>query len=177
MPLRYLNLDDQTRRFMVEEIDMDIASGALYLSPWLTERGRQDWPQLLRDAAVSGTDATLAAQIPLQGRLAQTAQRKKPKGGFTTYSVPVTAPETMAEGEFNRFYVRGLCRRAIEDGIQQLIIYRAKAVMTPRPGSEEKIGTSVDSAAILADLRTTIGVEPALGMPPGPNSGLTLKLP
>ncbi len=83
----------------------------------------------------------------------------------------------MAEGEFNRFYVRGLCRRAIEDGIQQLIIYRAKAVMTPRPGSEEKIGTSVDSAAILADLRTTIGVEPALGMPPGPNSGLTLKLP
>jgi len=32
MPLRYLNLDDQTRRFIVEEIDMDIASGALYLS-------------------------------------------------------------------------------------------------------------------------------------------------
>ena len=82
----------------------------------------------------------------------------------------------MAEGEFNRFYVRGLCRRAIEDDIHGLIVYRAKAVAVPRPGSEEKIGTSVDPTAILADLRVAIGVEPALGMPPGPNSGLTVKL-
>src|SRR5713226_7932270 len=161
MPLRYLNLDDQTRRFMVEEIDMDIASGALYLSPWLTERGRQDWPQLLRDAAVSGTDATLAAQIPLQGRLAQTAQRKKPKGGFTTYSVPVTAPEVMSEGEFNRFYVRGLCRRAIKDGVKSLVVYRAKAVSKPRPESEAKIGMTIDPAVLLTDLREMTGLEPA----------------
>jgi hypothetical protein len=140
MALNYLNLDDRTRQFMLEEIDMDVANGALYLSPWLTVRGRHDWPQMLRDAAATGTDASLAAQIPLHGRLAQTAQRRKPTGGMTTYNVPYTAPKTMAEGEFNRFYVRALCRRAIEDGINGLIVYRAKAVVTPRPGSQQKLG-------------------------------------
>jgi hypothetical protein len=176
--LRYLNLDDRTRMFMVEEIDLDIAKKVLYLSPWLTERGRHDWPEMLRDAATSGTDATLAAEIPLYRRLAQTAQRRKPKGaGVTMYQVPHTAPDTMAEGEFNRFYVRALCRRALEDKIDGLIVYRAKAVAIPRQGSEEKIGTFVDPASILSDLRTSPGVEPALGMPPGPNSGLTVKLP
>ncbi len=48
---------------------------------------------------------------------------------------------------------------------------------TPRPGSEEKIGTLIDAKAILHDLRTTPGLEPALGLPPGPNSGLSAKLP
>jgi hypothetical protein len=83
----------------------------------------------------------------------------------------------MAEGEFNRFYVRGLCRYALANGIRQLEVYRAKAVDQPRAGSEEKIGTLVDPQAILDDLRVSAGVEPTLGMPPGPNSGLTLKIP
>jgi hypothetical protein len=177
MPLNYQNLDARTRGLMVDEIDIDVASGNLYLSPWLTARGRADWPHLLRDAAERGTDATLALEIPRHGRLRDTAERKKPTGGMTTYRVPITAPDTMAEGEFNRFYVRALCRRAVDDGVPYLVVYRAKEVENPRPGSEEKIGAQVDPAAILADLRSTPGVEPALGLPPGPNSGLTVRLP
>ena len=124
---------------------------------------------MLRDAATSGSDATLASKIPRHGRLEITALRKKPKGtGMTSYTIPPTAPDTMAEGEFNSFYVRGLCRRAIEDEITGLIVYRAKAVANPRPGSEEKIGTVVDPVAVLADLRERRGVEPALGIPPAP---------
>ena len=83
----------------------------------------------------------------------------------------------MGEGEFNRYYCRGLCRRAIEEGVAQLQVYRAKAVAEPRPASQAKIGALVDPAAILDDLRRTQGVEPALGLPPGPNSGLTLRFP
>ena len=133
----------------------------------------------MRDAAASGSDATLASEITKNGRLAKTAQRKKAKGapGMVTYDVPYTAPDTMAEGEFNRFYVRALCRRAIDDKIPALIVYRAKQVAVPRPGSEEKIGTAIDPVAVLADLRESPGVEPALGLPPGPNSGLSAKLP
>lgn len=40
--------------------------------------------------------------------------------------VPVTAPETLSEGEFNRFYARGLCRVAISLGIAAVQVYRAK---------------------------------------------------
>jgi hypothetical protein len=175
MPLNYQNLDARTRALMVEEIDMDVAAGTLYLSPWLTEQGKLDWAQMLRDAATRGSDATLATQIP--GRIVRTAMRRKPNSAeMTPYTVPSTAPDTMAEGEFNRFYVRAICRRAISDGVA-LSVYRAKAVANPRPDSQAKIGTSPDAAALLNDLRTTPGVEPALGLPPGPNSGLTLKLP
>ena len=33
MALNYLNLDDRTRRFMIEEIDMDIADRNMYIIP------------------------------------------------------------------------------------------------------------------------------------------------
>ncbi|BBI63173.1 hypothetical protein HSBAA_44790 [Vreelandella sulfidaeris] len=42
-------------------------------------------------------------------------ERKKPKGGTTIAKIPVTANETLAEGEFNRFYARGFCQRAIKE--------------------------------------------------------------
>ena len=91
--------------------------------------------------------------------------------------VPYTAPETLAEGEFNRFYARGLCRRAIEEGTSQLIVYRAKQVMNARSASQAKIGTKISAKELLQDLRTHPGVDTALGLPQGPNSGLSVKLP
>ena len=177
MPLDYLNLDEQTRPFMVEEIDLDVANDSIYISPNLSEAGVADWPTLIRTAAQSHDDKWLAAQLRGTGRLKDMTERRKPKGGYTTVRVPVTAPDMLAEGEFNRYYARGLCRRAIANGIDRVIVYRAKDVMRPRPDSQAKLGTEHDPAAILADLRSAQGVEPALGIPPGPNSGLTLKLP
>lgn len=177
MPLRYLNLDARTRDFMVEEIDMDASGRKIYISSYLNDLGKRVWPNLLRTAAQSHDDSWLAEQLRDTARLKQTTERKKPKGGYTTVRVPVTAPETLAEGEFNRYYARGLCKRAVEDGIAEVIVYRAKEVRQPRPESEAKIGAKYSPSVVLADLRITQGVERALGIPPGPNSGLTLKLP
>jgi hypothetical protein len=177
MPLNYLDLDARIRAFMCQEIDVDIANGTIYLSPWLSERGRLDWPQLLRDAAASGTDATLTAEISLKERLSPTVQREPAADDTAGERIPSTASETIAEGEFNRFYVRGLCLRAIDDEVPDLIVYRANSTLAPRPGSEEKIGAAVDPTALLVQLRATMGVEPALGLPPDPRSELTLKLP
>jgi hypothetical protein len=42
--------------------------------------------------------------------------------------VPVTAADTLAEGEFNRFYLRGLCRRASAANMAEIEVYRAKEV-------------------------------------------------
>lgn len=177
MGLAYENLDDATRHFMIEEIELDLANGTIYISKYLNPHGCENWSAMLLDAAAHGTDDTLATAIRNGGCLKTHVQRAKPKGGFTTAAVPYTAHETMGEGEFNRFYCRGLCRRAIEEGIPWLEVYRAKAVMEPRPASQLKIGLMVDPATILADLRAAQGVEPALGLPPGPNSGLTLRIP
>jgi hypothetical protein len=83
----------------------------------------------------------------------------------------------LAEGEFNRFYIRALCMSAMEDGVTELVVYRAKAVQSARSESERKIGQAVSPGALLNDLRARPGVDTALGLPAGPNSGLSVRLP
>lgn len=177
MGLRLDSLDARTRELMLDELAQDAAGGRLYISPRLSERGRRDFESLLRAAIESGDDVSLAESLRTQGRMSATEERRRPSGGFTSAKVPTTAPDTLAEGEFNRFYARGLCRRALEIGISELVIYRAKEVAHPRVESEAMIGTRVDATALLEDLRTHPGVETALGLLPGPNSGLSVRLP
>ncbi len=92
-------------------------------------------------------------------------------------SVPITAAETLAEGEFNRFYIRGVCRAVLANEQHEVEVYRAKAVAQPRPESQAKIGTRVNAATLLDDLRHNVGVDTALGVPAGPNSGLSVRRP
>lgn len=112
MALEYPNLDVVTRRYMIEELFLDTWENRLYISPRLSSTGSQEYPALLRSAIETGNASSLADELRKNGRLNSTEQRRKPKGGYTTAAVPATAPETLAEGEFNRFYARGLCRRA-----------------------------------------------------------------
>lgn len=176
MTLALQNLDTLTRSFMLEEFERDFTGGVLYLSDRLTETGRNIYPRLLREAIESGDDTSLATEIRRLNCLKAVEPRRTPSGGVTTARVPVNAHETLAEGEFNRFYIRALCRRVLGEG-GQLEIYRAKPVSSPRAESQARIGQIVqDPRRLLEDLRTNIGVEPALGLPPGPNSGLSVKL-
>ncbi len=172
-----VNLDQGTRRFMLMEFDDDLRGARLYFSPRLTPKGVADWPTLLRDEIEHGSDATLAAQLHTAVRLRRTEMKRTPKGRVTTAEVPVNAAQTLAEGEFNRFYIRGLCRRAIDEGIGQLVIFRARNVAARRPESEARIGKMVDPRKLLEDLRANIGIDPALGVPAGPNSGPSVRLP
>ena len=55
-------------------------------------------------------------------------------------------------------------------------VYRAKAVAVPRAESEAKIGTMIDVQALLNGRRIHQGMDTALGLPPGPNSGLSVRL-
>lgn len=175
MLLDYANLDAETRKYMAAEVQRDIENGELYLSPWLNPAGRADYPGLLLVAAQTGDDASLAAELR-RGRLNPTAERRNPKGGVVQYRVPDTAPETMA-GEFNLFYIRALCRRAIDNKIPHLVVYRARHSDKPRSDSEALIGTHIDPEDTLNDLRSSQGQAAKLGFPPGPNSGLTARLP
>ena len=83
----------------------------------------------------------------------------------------------LSEGEFNRFYMRGLCERAKEEGHTHVLLYRAKFAEHPRAESEVLIGSEIEVDQLLADLRKHIRIDTALGLPPGPNSGLSIRLP
>lgn len=175
--MEFRNLDERTRQHKLSEIDHDVSNGGLYHSRRFNDAGLREWQRLLREAATNGSPASLAAAIRSGGYLVTEESRQKPNGGTTMAKVPHTAADTLAEGEFNRFYIRALCQRAIQDGIPHLLVYRAKAVANPRADSEAKIGAKVDPVKLLADLRANIGIDTALGLPNGPNSGLSVHLP
>jgi hypothetical protein len=176
MGLHYENLDSKTREYMLKEIELDISTGKSNPSRYFNDTGKSIFTDLLREACQKFNDDWLAGQLRMKGCMAATHARRMPKGGFTTARVPITAPETFSEGEFNRFYVRGLCLRAIEENVPQLEVYRGKTVEQPRPESEAKIGLKYLAKDLLNDLRNSQGVEPCLGIPM-PNSGLTFRFP
>lgn len=177
MALELVNLDDSTRQHMLAELDRDIEDDKLYCGKYLSETGAERYPQLFREAIEQGTDETLATALQAPGIFMTHHQRRKPSGGFTEAKVPRTANVTLAEGEFNRFYLRGLCSRAIANNEGMIEIFRARPSSQPRPESEALIGHQLDPAELLEDLRVNTGVDTAFGLPPGPNSGLSGRLP
>jgi hypothetical protein len=162
---------------MIAELDRDLEADALYRGKRLTDAGWAAYPGLLRDALASGDDATFAKSLGVAGYWLDQEQSTSSKGKVFFKKVPVNAHETLAEGEFNRFYLRGLCATAIAGNTPTIVVYRAKAVENPRLESEAQIGAVLDAHAVLADLREHTGVDTALGLPPGPNSGLSAHLP
>jgi len=159
---------------MSKELAAYAAVEDVYRSPRLNDNGKARWVALLGEAAAKHDDAWLAGQLRSESLLKkeETATRK---GKTYVKSVPVTAPGTLAEGEFNRWYIRGLCVRAIAEGIKSVIVYRARGSDNPRPESEALIGAKMDPGALLEDLPKFQGKEPSLL--PYVNSGLSVRLP
>lgn len=172
MDLEDLELDG-VRKFMTEEVNLDIAKSNLYMSKRLKEGFEDNYIALLHDAIVDGDTSSFAECISNEDCLKSMEPSKRSRTGMK--KVPYDAHITLGEGEFNRFYCRGVCRKAIEEG-HELEIYRAKEVQRPRSISKELIDKTVDPKQLLEDLRKNIGVDTALGVPAGPNSGLSIRI-
>lgn len=170
--MRLVNLED-VRAEMLEEYEMDVAAQKLYCSERLTDRGEEQYPELLREAILSHDETWLARELNRRGLIKSQEGRRNRSGGYSLVSVPVTAAETFAEGEFNRFYIRGVCKAAINAGKSSVKIYRAKSVRQPRELSSRLIGTTIEAQELLNDLRRTTSVD-TVGVPGGPNSGLSV---
>jgi hypothetical protein len=168
------DLDDVTRTIMVSELQHDLEAGTLYLSQRLNSTGQRRWPEVLVNALRYGDPTALADLIHAE-RLLVDRETSHRNGKPYEKKVPINAAATMAEGEFVRFYMRAVCIRA-NAAMVKVQVYRAKDVHDPRPESALKVGQLVDPAVLLEDLRRNIGVETTLGLPPGPNSGLCIRL-
>ncbi|MFD8494951.1 hypothetical protein [Amycolatopsis sp. NPDC059657] len=167
------NLDDKptTRLFMLEEVERDIAEGKLYPGKRLTPEGIDAWSTFLRVAVTEQNDVWLEGNFNQpQYWLVQEPYERAGVQRFRAVNRSA-AVHTLVTGEFLRFYLRGVCRRALEEG-RRLRVVRLRPVSQPRPGSEAKIGNEVDAQALLDDLRRNPGIETFLQIPGGPNSGL-----
>jgi len=176
MSIRYESLDAEVRVYMAQELQRDLGDAGIYISNRLTPAGKDAWPGTLGEAIQRHDDEWLAATLRSRSYMLAEEQRQKPKGGITVAKVPETAPDTLAEGEFNRYYARGLCAQVLATGGTEVEVYRGKTASSPRPESEAMLGKHLKAQALLDDLRAaTRGVETAMGIPAGPNSGLTVR--
>ena len=168
------NLDNTTRKFMIEEIEQASVTKNIYFSSRFNERGISEWVSLLTEAARFHNEHWLAYQLEVQGMMKGTEGSRTPSGGYTTKHVPDTATATMAEGQFNRFYILGLCRCVQIEGGTHLVVYRAKDRVEHRLESDSMIGSELAVDRLLAALRSRKkSLSHSLLKP---NSGLSVRL-
>lgn len=176
MSLDLANLDACTRHFMLVELEADLANGTLYRSPQLSEAGQLHYLRLLRAALASGTEASFAEalhrrQAVLPPGRWQHAREVGPAEALAA------ATERLAEREFHRYYIRGLCRRALDQGVHALEIYRAKPAETGRAPADAMIGIRITVTALLEDLSGAFRSWPPHGLPQCRDPGLSVRLP
>jgi len=173
MPLQYENLDPTTRRYALAELDADIANGAFHASERLRPTAVAEYQRLLRDAIRYYDDLWLEQKS--QELLVDFEVRQTPKGGETTAKIPQMAPRMLAEGDFNRYYMRGVALRAIQEG-KDVEVYRARLSLEPRADSAELEGHHVEARELLDQLRGVTAFDPAAPRLGRVNSGLSVRL-
>lgn len=174
MGLNYKNLNKTIRNYMLSEIELDIKNNSIYFSKRLNAQGKKQWVSILEKASKNYDDVWLEEK--LESLITQYEYRNI-NGLKKMVKTPYTAPMTLAEGEFNRFYMRGLCQFAIDNNINEVIVYSAKKTSLPRSSSLSLLKSKfLNPQKILNDLRTTQGMETLtkLGLA---NSSLSLMLP
>jgi hypothetical protein len=161
---------------MLAEFEADLATGTLYRSPQLSEEGLRVYHHLLRDALVSGTDATFAQALASHDavKLIGRWQHSKEVGASEALTAAIAV---LAEREFHRFYMRGLCRLAIDQGVASLVIYRARPTDLGRKSSDAMVGVRIVATSLLEDLRGTFPSLPPHGLPQCRDPGLSVRLP
>jgi hypothetical protein len=174
MPLQYENLDPTTRRYAIAELDHDLNSGAFHVSERLRPESVAEYERLLHEALRYYDDRWLEEHA--SDLLVESESRRTRSGGTTTARVPQMAARLLAEGDFNRYYMRGVALRAIEEGRQILEVYRARLSLEPRPESAELEGRRVPAAEVLDHLRGPLSADPIVAPLGRTNSGLSVRL-
>jgi hypothetical protein len=160
---------------MLKELSLDIEDKNVNFSSYFNETGKKIWQIKLKEAIQKYDDVWLADQLNRNNCFLVSKPVIKSTGKTMIRSVPHTAAETFAEGEFNRLYMRAICLRTLENGGTNVVVYRGKIVEKPRERSESKIGMQVLANELLTDLRDSSGQGTRLGIGE-PNSGITVKL-
>lgn len=149
--MTYEDLDEATRLYMVQEIEADVDQDALRSPSGYFTSENATYSGFLIKAAKSGTDESLANDIHLR-----IAGRTKPasfRNGKATPGISLLGARKIAEWDFNRFYMRGVCCRAIADNIGSVFVYHAHKNVELSAAAQKLIGQSLDPQKALDDLR------------------------
>lgn len=153
MELAFTYLDEITRRFMLEEVELDIVNNTLHEIAGINERGRCIYPALLKKAVISHDSIWLARHL-CQAHYFNCSESEIPSEAGI---VSKTAIQLITLGEFNYFYMRGLCRRALSEHQESMLFYRVQDAVELLDSPLEQIYIKVRPDLMLKQLRTYVG--------------------
>jgi hypothetical protein len=124
MAMRFEELDDITRRYMLSEFEDEQSSGNPYRSKALSQKGLEVFPDLVREAMKSGDEQTLTRAISDRNYWKPTETYER-NGIIRSRNVNIRqASERLGLTEFNTWYVRGLAKRLMVEGVSKCQVYR-----------------------------------------------------
>lgn len=168
------NLDEVTRKYMIEEIELAEKSGNIYFSTVFNINNDPKWIELLKEAAKSYNEHWLTEQLEENNMFKEYMISKTRTGQQIQKRVSEDSAQKLAEGQFNRFYIIALCRRAIDDGKLCVTVYRARKSEDTRSESNALIDSEVNAKEVLTELRN---VDTSLKSNLiRPNSGLSVRI-
>lgn len=124
MAMKFEELDEITRRYMLEEFEKEQSSSNSYRPKVLSKVGQSNFLNLVREAVQSGNEETLIRLLsnPTYWNPTETYIRD---GVVRERRVNVQqAAERLGLTEFNTWYVRGLAKRLMDEGVTRCQVYR-----------------------------------------------------
>jgi len=179
MPMQYAELDEKTRATMLSEFDAEQTGANPYRSKALSAHGQEVFPQLMRDAIKQGSEVTLAAALadaslwdPIEKFMRDGVANER------TRNVPQSA-ERLATTEFSTWYVRGLARRLMDEGVTKCQVVRGVQLKREPSDCPKHDGMILDVKAVYDNHRARYWPEPgnkgALSIPLAPGCPHIIK--
>ena len=172
MAMNYEELDDRTRKYMLSEFENEQASDMSYQSKALSRVGLTVFPGLLREAITSGNELLLAYALD-RGELWESEEQYIRNGAVHSRRRNVSQSATrLALTEFSTWYVRGLAKRLLDEGITVCQVYRGEQPKWEPGECSEHEGRIVSVREIYDNHRVRYWPEPgnraAFSIPFGP---------
>lgn len=127
MAMNFEDLDDTTRRYMLVEFEAEEAGGNPYRSPNLSANGLAAFPQAMMSAIQQGNEQTLS--VVLNDPLLWNETEPWTRLGVPQVPRQINVrqqSERLALTEFNTWYVRGLSRRLLDEGVVECEVLRGE---------------------------------------------------
>jgi hypothetical protein len=172
MSLHLKQLDRRTRALMLEEIDEAETVGSLHMSELLSVHGKINYATLFKHAVKNGNDETFAQALVARESFKGHEIRVVEDKTLWIEINPHVAASNLAEAEFNRYYVRAICKRALQDGISTVTLYDANEKNGSSAEFETLMNKAIDAAALLRDLKGGAALHSNLK----PNQSLSVKI-
>ncbi len=126
MAMNYEELDEKTREYILAEYEREQAGGNPYRSKAFSDTGLSVFPDLMRDAIKSGNEITLRNAIN-QDQLWVGVEEYTRNGITRTRRRNIQqSAERLALTEFSTWYVTGLAKRLLEEGVENCQVYRGE---------------------------------------------------